>query len=183
MEAVADDLNTLMRPPTDEQLRDYYESRQGFFTLPKAYAFRQILFLPDEKDGVEATLVSMQQGGRIPRERLNKLAVPAEWPLTPVDDLDNAFGRDFSRSLDELPIGQWSGPVRSGYGWHLVYVERKEEPRIPDFEDVREYVAREYEYRSVLETQDKVYQELLDKYEVSITAEGVPAETLAAFAR
>jgi hypothetical protein len=183
MEAVANDLSTLMRPPTDEQLREYLRSRVDFFRLPKAYAFKQILFLPDERDGVEPTLASMRQGGAIPKDRLNKLSVPAQWSLTSVDRLDNAFGREFADSLDELPVGEWSGPVRSGYGWHLVFVERKEEARVPDFEEIREYVAREYEYRTALETQDLVFRELLEKYEVDITAGDVPANIKAEFAR
>ncbi len=183
MEAIADDLSTLMRPPTNEQLRKYYESRADFFKLPKAYAFRQILFLPDETNGMEATLVSMQQGADVPRDRMNKLSVPVEWSLTSTEDIDNAFGGGFSGALDDLPVGEWAGPVQSGYGSHLVFIERKEEARVPDFEEIRDYVAREYEYRSVLETQDQVYGELLDKYEVSITAEDVPAEIRAKFAK
>jgi PPIC-type PPIASE domain len=183
MEAIADDLSTLMRPPTDEQLRDYYESRTDFFKLPKAYAFKQVLFLPGEAKGMEATLVSMRRGADVPRDRMNKLSVPVEWSLTSVEDIDNAFGGGFSEALDDLPVGEWSGPVQSGYGSHLVFIKRKDESRVPDFEKVRDYVAREYEYRSVLETQDQVYRKLLDKYEVSITAEDVPAEIRAEFAK
>jgi peptidyl-prolyl cis-trans isomerase C len=183
MEAIADDLSTLMRPPTDEQLRKYYESRADFFKLPKAYAFKQILFLPDERTGMEAALVSMKQGADVPRDRINKLSVPVEWSLTSVGDIDNAFGGGFSEALDNLPVGEWSGPVKSGYGSHLVFIERKEGARVPDFEEVRDYVAREFEYRSVLDTQDQVYKKLLDKYEVSITAKNVPAEIRDEFAK
>jgi peptidyl-prolyl cis-trans isomerase C len=183
MEAIADDLSTLMRPPTNEQLREYYESHADFFKLPKAYAFKQVLFLPGEAKGMEATLASMRGGAGVPRDRMNKLSVPVEWSLTSVRDIDNAFGGGFSAALDDLPVGEWSRPVQSGYGSHLVFIERKEEARVPDFEEVRDYVAREYEYRSVLEMQDQVYGELLDKYEVSITAEDVPAEIRAKFAK
>jgi peptidyl-prolyl cis-trans isomerase C len=183
MEAVANDLSTLMQPPTDEQLRAYFESRQDFFMLPKAYAFKQILFLPDEQKSIEPTLASLQQGATIPEERRNKLSVPVEWSLTSIGDLENAFGSDFSRSLNDLAIGEWSGPIKSGYGWHLIFIERKEEARVPDFDDVKEYVAREYEYRTALDTQDKVYQELLVKYDVDITADNLPEEVEARFAK
>jgi len=185
MEGVANDLATLMRPPTDEQLEAYFRSREDFFTLPAAYAFRQVLFLPDEKDGqshIEATLASMRQGAPIPADRLNKLALPAEWPLTLVNDLDNAFGGDFTRSLERLPVGEWSGPIRSGYGWHLVFLESKQGPTLPDFASVRDYVAREYEYQSVLKAQDDVYRELLGNYRVDITAADVPPDVTARLA-
>lgn len=186
MEAVADDLSTLMQPPTDDRLKAYFRSREDFFKLPKAYGFKQILFLPDEQDRearIEATLVSLQGGAEPPEDRRNKLAVPGDWPLTPVSDLQNAFGGDFARALDNLPIGQWSGPVRSGYGWHLVFLEAKEETRMPEFEKVRDFVAREYEYRSVLKSQDRMFKELIDKYKVTITAIDVPDAVRAGYAK
>jgi hypothetical protein len=45
----------------------------------------------------------------------------------------------------------------------------------PPFEEVRDFVAREYEYQSVLQAQDQVYESLLTKYEVIITADTSPA--------
>jgi peptidyl-prolyl cis-trans isomerase C len=179
MEAVANDLSTLMKPATDERLRAYFHSREDFFTLPAAYAFRQVLFLPDE-DNVEARMDKLKgelsEGGAIPVSRRSKLSVANYWSLTPVTRLDNAFGREFASSLETLPEGEWAGPVRSGYGWHLVRVERQQPSMVPPFEEVREFVAREYEYQSVLQAQDQVYRNLLAKYEVNITADDVPAD-------
>jgi peptidyl-prolyl cis-trans isomerase C len=176
MEAVANDLSTLMKPPTEERLRDYYHSREDFFTLPRAYALKQVLFLSDEPaEHIESTLESLRQGEPIASDRKNKLSLPEEFSLTSVNDLHNAFGGDFVDSLDKLPVGEWAGPVQSGYGRHLVFIEDKQEPQLPAFEDVRDYVAREYEYQSVLDSQDQVYENLLAKYEVVITADIPPA--------
>lgn len=177
MEAVANDLARLMQPPTDEQLKTFFRSRKDLFQLPQAFAFQQVLFLADEtKSGnqLEEVLGALRAGEEMPAERSNKLSVPNEWELTSVDRLENAFGGGFSKSLDELPVQQWSGPIRSGFGLHLVFIETKQGPRLPDFAEVKDYVAREYEYQSELEAQDRVYQELLAKYRVSITADNVP---------
>jgi peptidyl-prolyl cis-trans isomerase C len=178
MEAIANDLSTLMRPPTDQNLREFFESREEMFTLPPAFAFEQVLFLNDEsqvESQMMSTLAALRQGAAIPRERRNKLSVPAQWSLTAIDDLDNAFGGAFAESLASLPVGEWDGPVRSGFGWHLVLVEDKREALVPELDEVRDYVAQEYQYHSVLEAQDEVFRELLAKYNVSITAD-VPAE-------
>jgi len=177
MEAAANDLSTLMKPPTEARLRDFFHSREEFFMLPQAYAFRQVLFTVDEQEAGEVTLAALRQGGSIPPERKNKLSLPERYPLTPVNDLDNAFGGDFVASLEALPVGYWSGPIRSGYGWHLVLIEDKQTPKLPKFEDVRDYVAREYEYQSELDAQEQVYQNLLAKYEIVITADNSPADS------
>jgi peptidyl-prolyl cis-trans isomerase C len=184
MEAVASDLQTLMQPASDQRLREYYHEHEEFFRLPLAYRFNQIMFLTDEEDceaRMQSTLQSLRQGDEIPPKRKSKLGVPCDWPLTTVGEIENAFGGDFSRALDDLPTGQWSGPIRSGYGWHLVFIETKQQPEVPDFEQVREFVAREYEYQSELDAQDQVYKELLAKYNVSITAKNLPARIKASF--
>jgi peptidyl-prolyl cis-trans isomerase C len=172
MEAVASDLSALTEPPSEERLRQYFHERAEFFTLPQAYELRQVLFLPgEERARMEALLAGLRSGDPVPAERQNKLSLPETWALTPVNDLDNAFGGDFVAGLDALPVGEWSGPLRSGYGWHLVLIEDKQPPRLPDFAEVRDFVAREYEYQSVLDAQERVYRNLLARYEVIITAD------------
>lgn len=185
MEAVASDLGMLMRPPTEEQLKAFHQLNAALFTLPNAYAFKQVLY-PADEDGApqaELTLASLRNGGAIPASLLNEMSLKNEWPMTSEGDIENAFGGDFSKSLAALPVGQWSGPVRSGYGLHLVYIEKKQDAALADFDQVRDYVAREYEYRSVLESQDNLYRELLGKYDVRITAEDVPAAVKSEFGK
>ncbi|MEJ2519573.1 MAG: hypothetical protein P8Y91_04415, partial [Desulfuromonadales bacterium] len=46
------------------------------------------------------------------------------------------------------------------------------------FEEIRDFVARQYEYYSVLDAQERVFDELLAKYRVRFTAEGVPGAVL-----
>ncbi len=180
MEAVASDLSTLMQPPTDEQLRAFHKEHPDLFTLPPAFAFRQVLYLPSEaaEDNLDVTLAALRSGGDVPPDRLRKLSVPSDWPLTPAQTVENSFGGGFAKALSDLPVGTWSGPVRSGIGQHLVLVSENQPARLAPFEDIRDFVARQYEYYSVLDAQKRMFHELLDKYEVRISAEGVPAAVM-----
>jgi len=184
MEAVASDLGTLMQPPTEQQLRAFYDGRKDLFMQPRAFAFRQVLFLPEEaneRSRMKAVLVSLQQGAAVPSDRQNKAALRDDWPLTSAATLDNAFGPGFAKALEDLPLGTWSGPVRSGYGWHLVLMQEKRDPRLPDFDEVRDIVSKQHEYYAVLEAQDRMYAELLKGYTVSLTAADIPAEIRSRF--
>lgn len=176
MEAVASDLGTLMQPPTADQLRAFHATRPDLFTLPQSFAFRQVLYLPAEADdaALEATLASLREGGAVPEGRRNKLSVPLDWDLIPAQDVENAFGGGFAASLSELPVGSWSGPVRSGLGLHLVQVTERQPERLVPFEEIRDVVARQYEYYTVLDAQERVFRELLGRYEVRIEAGAVP---------
>ncbi len=176
MEAVASDLSALMQPPTDQQLRAFYAERPDLFTLPQGFAFRQVLYLPAEADAtnLQQALQDLQAGGDVPAAQRNKLGIAQDWPLSPAQGIENAFGGDFAKALADLPVGSWAGPVRSGLGLHLVYVTESQPRQLAAFEDIREFVARQYEYYSVMDTQDRVFLELLNKYHVEISADGVP---------
>ena len=61
------------------------------------------------------------------------------------DGLARIFGdSELSRALLALAPGTWHGPLQSGYGWHLVFVEALEPAREPPFADVRERVRADY---------------------------------------
>lgn len=185
MEAVASDLSTLMQPPTEEQLRAFHAARPDLFTLPAAFAFRQVLYLPSEVGdaALDTTLAALRNDGAIPQDRKGKLSVPLEWDLTPVPVLENSFGGGFAGALDDLPQGTWAGPVRSGLGLHLVQVTDSQPEHLAPFGDVRDFVARQYEYYTVLDAQEQMFRELLDRYEVRIEAEGVPEAVLQDYMR
>jgi len=73
------------------------------------------------------------------------------------EDAVRLFGdSDVSQQLFEAAIGQWSGPFRSGYGWHLVYVINRRPSQLPALQEVRERVLADYltERREALNTQN-----------------------------
>ncbi len=180
MEAVASDLSSLMNPPTDAELREFHQQRSDLFTLPRAIAFEQILFLPSEMDTPELgqLLTDLQAGGELPVDRVNKLSVSSDWELTSVEAINNAFGRDFSETLSQVPLGEWVGPIRSGLGYHLVRVRENNPAHLAPFDEIKEYVAQQYEYYAVLDAQKELFQELLDRYQVEITAKNVPEQVI-----
>ena len=45
----------------------------------------------------------------------------SEVRLSPLWDIRKQFGDEFGRGLLELKPGKWAGPIRSGFGLHLVW--------------------------------------------------------------
>ncbi|MYI74831.1 MAG: peptidyl-prolyl cis-trans isomerase [Acidobacteria bacterium] len=59
--------------------------------------------------------------------------------------MSRAFGdSELASAVFELPPGAWHGPLRSGYGWHLVYVEQIDPGRERPLAEVREEVRADY---------------------------------------
>ncbi len=185
MEAVASDLSMLMKPPTEADLREFYSQRNDLFTLPNAFAFEQVLYLPQEAEDAElkTMLDGLNSGDQIPESRINKLSVSNYWQLTSANALSNSFGGSFSNSLDQLPVGQWVGPVRSGLGLHLVKVTENKPSQLAPYEDIKEYVEQQYQYYAVIDAQKNMFQELLNKYQVQISANNVPETVMQEYAQ
>ena len=59
--------------------------------------------------------------------------------------LTRAFGHsELSSAVFELAPSAWHGPLRSGYGWHLVYIERIFPGRDRPLDEVRERVRADF---------------------------------------
>ena len=83
-------------------------------------------------------------------------------------EITKQFGDKFTAKLSDVPVGQWVGPVESGYGMHLVFVEERTEGRLPELAEVRDAVSRDWTNERRLELNEKFFQGLLKHYEVVV---------------
>jgi len=78
------------------------------------------------------------------------------------------FGEDFASKLFTLPVGSWQGPVRSGYGLHLVRIDSKTLARQQELAAVRDKVRIEWLARQRRVVDEAFYQSLRQRYEIVI---------------
>jgi parvulin-like peptidyl-prolyl isomerase len=81
-------------------------------------------------------------------------------------EVSAAFGEVFAEALVRLPVGEWQGPVSSGYGLHLVKVTEREDSRIPEWREVANRVIGDMEFEARAAARDQLYQEIAQNYEV-----------------
>ena len=79
-------------------------------------------------------------------------------------DVARDFGGKFAAALQKLLIGEWRGPVESGFGLHLVFLSKRTEGRVPELDEVREVVRREWANDFRVETDERFYQSLLNRH-------------------
>ena len=82
------------------------------------------------------------------------------------DFLGKEFGPQFALAVAKLPIGSWQGPIESGFGWHLVFVESASPGHVPDFEEVEPELKTAWLSEQKALAWEKAYQELRAKYTV-----------------
>ena len=155
---------------TDADLQAYLERHAERFRRPGVVSFEQIYFAADAPAAqLQAARQTAQRGGDPAR-----LGQPTMLPRTssdlPLDLVARDFGAEFSTQLHTLPLGGWSGPVRSAFGQHLVRMSARTAPAMPPLDEVRGAVAREWENERRAASLAASYQEMRSRYEVVIEA-------------
>jgi parvulin-like peptidyl-prolyl isomerase len=92
-------------------------------------------------------------------------------------DVARVFGTEFAEALDKLPVGHWSGPVRSGFGVHLILVSAVEPGRRATLDEARTAVERDLLHDRTEKGKAAFYESLLAKYKVRVEApagQGLP---------
>jgi parvulin-like peptidyl-prolyl isomerase len=82
--------------------------------------------------------------------------------------VDKLFGAEFTAALATQPVGSWSGPIRSPYGLHLVFVHAATTARPPALEDVRAQVERRFVAEQRAERVAMLLTELRAAYEIRV---------------
>jgi hypothetical protein len=170
MNFLSNDLATL-KEPTEDELRKYYEDNREKYMLSPIYSFYQLSFRSDSRNNPQADAKKYLENldGKGPEKfegQGDKLPFPYYFELTDRHELDRQLGMDFAQSLEGLDIAMWSGPVRSGFGWHLVYLTEKVPTRAPEFESIVNELKRDFEYENQRRINDQVYSELRRSYEI-----------------
>jgi parvulin-like peptidyl-prolyl isomerase len=183
MQFLAEDVATSREPTTDE-LQAWFAKNAERFAMPPRISFRHLYFSPDRR-GTRArddAAHALEQLSGKPEDAplASTLADPFMFQdyyrdRAP-DYLGKEFGPQFAQAVEKLPVGSWQGPVESGFGWHLVYVDTVIPGRVPDFEEVEPDVKTAWLAERKAEAWAKAYKDMREKYTVLLP---VPAAVAA----
>jgi hypothetical protein len=162
-------------PPTDVELRTWLETHPDVYRPEPEVAFRQVLLSPDRRGArldqdARAMLAQLATAGEDANiEALGDARLlPPEVDRVPRSDVVRLFGEGFADEILVVEPGRWVGPIRSGYGAHLVFVRERREGRIPSLDEVRPQVERDFIADRRRRELEATYKRLLDHYQVVI---------------
>jgi len=175
MEFISEDAAAAADEPTDVQLQEFLAKHPERFLEPAQLSFRQVYF-NTEKRGEQARVQAEQlltslQAGRGPADPAaagDPTLLPADMQSASPQLIANTFGSDFAAQVEQAPVGQWSGPLQSGFGLHLVHVEERVASVLPAFDQIRPIVLREYQAEQRTRSNRKFLDNLRTKYDIRI---------------
>lgn len=166
-------LNDVSAPaePSEAELHAFFDSHTAHYATPDRVTFSHVFF-------------STEHGERAARQRagdaLTRIGAGNSVTLLgdPFPDLyhfsaydtgqvERLFGRnDFSSAVFDAPVARWMGPYRSSYGWHLLYVEKRQTAAPPVFAEVRERVRTDFLLDAQARMNEAAFNQLAREYTV-----------------
>lgn len=164
--------------PTTSELKAWYQKNGDKFAMPSRVSFRHLYFSHDRRgqrahdDAVNAlTQVSGQpEGSRLAASLADPFMLQDYYADRTPEQLAKEFGPEFAQAVSNLKSGSWSGPIESGYGWHLVLVTTVIPGRIPAFEEVEADVKTAWLGEQKQQAWRKAYDAMRARYTVLLPA-------------
>jgi hypothetical protein len=159
---------------TDAQLQNWLDSHPADFAVDPAFSFRQIYFDPARRGvnlqrDVARALGQLRHAADADELHLGDATLlPAQLDDASLADVRSQFGPEFASAVEALRVMEWQGPLRSTFGLHLVELLHKRAGHVPDLDEVRAEVNREWTQAQTRAASELLYQELLSRYTVTI---------------
>jgi peptidyl-prolyl cis-trans isomerase C len=182
IEFLAQDLATAGEPG-EAELRVFYEEHPEIFEEPARITFSHI-YINTDKHGAESVAVAERylaelESGADPSQVGDRFMLQSEYLRKSPDEVARHFGRQFAEEVFVIEPGAWSGPVQSGYGLHLVFVEGVQEAFQPPLEEIRQAVRDEFMSYRRREVDGLFYNKLREGYEIVIEEPQTTEEAVA----
>ena len=139
------------RPPSESELEAFLAENADAFRRPERVDLSHV-FLSRDRRG-DQLLADAEALGRKLREesiapdRARELGDPFllshRIPLSSEASIGRQYGPAFAAEAIRAPGDQWSGPIPSSYGAHMVWVHEKTPAVVPPLDEIRQRVESE----------------------------------------
>ncbi len=179
--------------PTRAELEVWYAKNSDAFAQPNRVSFRHLYFSPDRRgarareDATDALtkLAGQPQDSKLAASIADPFMFQDYYRDRAPDQLAKEFGPQFALGVAKLEPGSWQGPIESGLGWHLVFIDTAVPGRVPAFEEVEAEVKTAWLGEQKALAWQKAYKDMRAKYTVllpglpdaAVSAPSAPAST------
>jgi peptidyl-prolyl cis-trans isomerase C len=171
-----------MEEPSNTELLEWFSKNSVRFATPPHASFRHLYFSPDKRGnatrGDATSALGLVAGQPAGSPEVAAVADPfmsrSYYTDSTPDQMVKEFGPAFAAELFKLEPGSWRGPVQSGYGWHLVWIDSMKPGRVPAFEEVEADVRSAWVDSRYQEVKRSALEEMRSRYKEVV----VPLDTV-----
>lgn len=157
---------------TERELRDYYTENKAEFASNERRSFNHIYLSPEKYgDGIEAKaseVLAQLKSGADWKGLGDPFIQKRSYAVIPQAEVSRLFGPDFATDIFALKQGQWSGPIGSAFGLHLVKIETVDDALQADFEAVKPQVSEAWRAQQQLQLKAQKVDDLVSDYRIIV---------------
>ncbi|MBK6707304.1 MAG: peptidyl-prolyl cis-trans isomerase [Sphingomonadales bacterium] len=150
----------------DATLQRWLDRHAARYAGDAVYSFDQI-YLGQDDAAAGRVKAALAAGGDWSKLGAT-ISLPGSLQNALQSEIARDFGEGFAAALADAKTGEWSGPIRSGFGQHLVRIRSVTTPEKPKLADVRQAVENDWRAATVKAREAAAYQALLDGYTIKI---------------
>jgi hypothetical protein len=159
--------------PSDSDLQAWLDAHPDDYRIEPVYTLRHVYFDVGRRGDrlaadLSAARAALQAGATASGD---PSLLPDALESAPAREVERVFGAEFAAALDALPVGGWQGPVRSGYGLHLVELRARTPGRAATLDESRSALERDWLHDRSAAANQTFYEALRKRYTVRIEDE------------
>lgn len=159
--------------PGRKELQVYLDSHKEKYSIAPVYSFKHIYINPEKHKDSDAFITELQAQNldAIYQNSGDSIMLESQYIDISATQVARLFGRKFAKQLNDLTLNQWQGPVKSGYGLHLVSIDKKTPEHIATLDEMGAAIKRDYRIDAQKKAINIFYEELRTQYRVSVATE------------
>ena len=172
IEFLSEDLAALDEPE-DAELQGFLDAKPESYRHPSRFSFRQVYLNPgnhgqNAEKVAMALLVKLRSQDAHAADAGDTLMLKAQFVNETEREIERALGRQFLQGLRATESGSWQGPITSGFGLHLVNITERIDGEIPELNEVRDAVFRDWASEKRKQANKAFYEALRKRYKVTV---------------
>lgn len=160
---------------SDKELKTFFHDNKNLFksNIYTTITFGHIYFNPKDNNSMteKANDVYMKIKNKAFQKRDanygNHFYKGSYFSKMSTKELSKIFTHSFVQILQKLPQRQWSKPINSGYGTHLIYIEQIDKTKL-SFNKMKDKIKNKYIIHKSHENYAKFYENIKKEYQVII---------------
>jgi hypothetical protein len=156
---------------TRAELEAYFRAHVDRYTTPARVSFTHVFVSGDtaaKAPALAGELRTRLVAGADPATLGDPFLRGRDFRLHSEADLTNVFGPAFAKAVMALGSGEWSEPIRSTYGLHVVRIGERRTAGEPDLASVRARVEQDRREEIRAEKDTAARERLLAQYTVTV---------------
>lgn len=164
-------------PATDQQVAAYFKEHVDDYKIEASVSFAHVFFQGAGAERRARAKIAELNAANAPFEAATlhgeRFPFHVNYVERTADYVASQFGDTTTAALFDAatPLSRWTGPYRSDYGVHAVFVSGRTSGRLPDLSEIRSRVAEDTQRKLAEDAREREISAIIERYSPSIASE------------